>query len=181
MNRKMTASINQVLDPVVIVDENDQQLQIVTRKQAHVEGLLHRIVVVFLIRSNGKEILVLERLSGHLDHSCAGHVNPGELYEQAAKRELAEELGVVDTSLFMIGKTITDTPHPEVGQHARHMAAVFISEAVPGRLNSLEVKSVFWAEREAVFADMADNPTHDKYTNSFLTTMRVLRQHYLKS
>ena len=81
------------MDNVIWVDENDTELGIISRERAHREGLLHRIVVTYLTRPNG-DILGQERMSGRLDHSSAGHVDPGESYLAAAKRELNEELGI---------------------------------------------------------------------------------------
>jgi isopentenyldiphosphate isomerase len=79
------------MDEVIWVDEQDNILGSVTLDKAHLDGLLHRIAVVYLTNDLG-QILIQERDDGRLDHSAAGHVDIGESYLEAAKRELAEEL-----------------------------------------------------------------------------------------
>lgn len=49
-------------------------------------------------RSTQKELF-----PGRWDNSAAGHVDVGETYEQAALRELSEELGLRDFSLQRLG------------------------------------------------------------------------------
>src|SRR3990167_11017250 len=90
---------------VILVDEQDNVLGEITREKAHQEGLLHRVSATYLTNDRG-EILVNERAKdGHLDHSSAGHVDVGESYLEAAKRELEEELGVVGVEFQDIGST----------------------------------------------------------------------------
>lgn len=88
-----------------IVDKNDNVIGECSVKEAHEKKLLHRVSVVYLINDK-KEILVQERMDdGRLDHSAAGHVDKGETYIDAAKRELKEELGVEFVTLKHLGKT----------------------------------------------------------------------------
>lgn len=83
---------------VDIVDENDKVFGKATRKEAHVKGLLHRVVHIVIENSEGK-ILCLKR-GPNVDtrpgytSNCAGHVISGSGYEETAKRELEEELGI---------------------------------------------------------------------------------------
>lgn len=94
------------------IDKNDKVLGVVPLKKAHGEFLLHKIAVVYVVNSDG-QILVQERLSGRLDHSAAGHVDPGESYEQAAKRELCEELGICGVELLEIGESTVNAIEPD--------------------------------------------------------------------
>ncbi|HUH82650.1 MAG TPA: NUDIX domain-containing protein [Nitrososphaerales archaeon] len=63
------------------------------------EGLLHRAVAVLVLRTSGK-IVLQQRGKGDLWQpgmwtiSSTGHVKQGESYEEAARRELGEELGL---------------------------------------------------------------------------------------
>ncbi|MGC8660460.1 MAG: NUDIX hydrolase [Desulfomonilaceae bacterium] len=87
---------NEILD---VVDSDDKVVGHATRGQIHKEGWLHRAVHVFLFNSTG-EIYIQRRSSlkdrhpSKLDSSAAGHVDSMENYEEAAKRELNEELGI---------------------------------------------------------------------------------------
>jgi isopentenyldiphosphate isomerase len=82
-----------------VVDENDRVIGVARRGEIHRLGLRHRAVHIFWARTDG--LICLQRRSfakdsspGLLSSSCAGHVDSGETYLQAAVRELGEELGV---------------------------------------------------------------------------------------
>lgn len=82
-----------------IVDADDRVVGTATRADIHRRGLLHRAVHVFVFNNHG-EIYVQRRSASKdrhplkLDSSAAGHVDPGETYEQTGVRELREELGL---------------------------------------------------------------------------------------
>lgn len=82
-----------------IVDAHDQIIGQGTRAEIHSQHLFHRAVHVFVLREDGA--LYLQKRSSHKDSSpnrwdssCSGHVDTGETYQQAAVRELAEELDI---------------------------------------------------------------------------------------
>ncbi|MCL2733500.1 MAG: NUDIX domain-containing protein [Actinomycetia bacterium] len=81
------------------VDSQDRVLGVVTRRQAVREGWLHRIATTVCRDGRGR-ILVhrrseqLSRFPGLYEVMVGGAVDVGESYEQAAGRELAEELGI---------------------------------------------------------------------------------------
>lgn len=85
--------------PIQIVDESDQPLRAGTKQEAWQNGLRHRIVRIMVDDGDGN-ILLPKRAAtkspypGHWDSSAAGHVDAGETYEQAALRELEEELSL---------------------------------------------------------------------------------------
>lgn len=92
-----------------VVDDADQPIRAERRSTVHAEGLLHRAVHVLVFNRGGD--LYLQRRSaqkdtwpGYWDTSCSGHVSSGEFYQEAAVRELAEELGIRDAELTKIGK-----------------------------------------------------------------------------
>jgi 16S rRNA (adenine1518-N6/adenine1519-N6)-dimethyltransferase len=82
-----------------IVDEYDRVIGSAPRGQVHANNLLHRAVHLLIFNSTGEVFLQLRsrRKDRHpllWDSSAAGHVNAGEEYDQAAARELREELGI---------------------------------------------------------------------------------------
>jgi isopentenyldiphosphate isomerase len=158
-------------DLVIWVDENDTELGTVTRKQAHEEGLLHRIAVVIVSDTDGN-ILVQERMNGKLDHSSAGHVDVGETYTQAAQRELYEELGIKTVELKYVGKGMTDE---EIlgGAPVKHIYEVFTCREEPQALAEGEVKSVFWMKPDDIRSEMENRETAHKYTLTFPQTLRL--------
>jgi isopentenyl-diphosphate delta-isomerase len=84
---------------VVLVDENDKELGTMEKLQAHHEGKLHRAVSVVIFNSQ-KEMLLQKRASskyhsaGLWSNACCSHPRPGEKTLEAAKRRLAEEMGI---------------------------------------------------------------------------------------
>ena len=82
-----------------IVDSQDQIVGTETRSAVHRERLLHRAVHIFVFNARGE--LYLQRRSLNKDtapgkwvSSCSGHVDSGEDYDTAARRELGEEIGL---------------------------------------------------------------------------------------
>ncbi|HUF60501.1 MAG TPA: 16S rRNA (adenine(1518)-N(6)/adenine(1519)-N(6))-dimethyltransferase RsmA [Verrucomicrobiales bacterium] len=83
-----------------VVDAADQVTGSSTRDEVHRRALLHRAVHVFLFNRRGE--LFLQKRSrlkdshpGRWDSSASGHLDSGETYLAAARRELCEELGQV--------------------------------------------------------------------------------------
>lgn len=82
-----------------VVDEEDHVIGKESRKKCHDTKLVHRSVYIFLCNSK-KEIFIQKRsmmkdlYPGYYTGSATGHVNYGETYDQAAVRELEEELGI---------------------------------------------------------------------------------------
>lgn len=158
-------------DDVVWVDEDDNELGVITIEKAHREGLIHRIAVIYLTRKSGK-ILIQERMSGRLDHSSAGHVDVGEDYLQAARRELKEELGT-ECELVELGKTISDEIEPEADKNRiRHIFKVFECETEPGNLARDEVKSVFWANPKTIYEEMKSDLGNKKFCGGFKASLK---------
>lgn len=82
-----------------VVNERDEVVSRATRREVHATGLWHRAVHVMVFDAAGRVFLqkrsMLKDLSpGLWDSSCSGHLDAGELYDAAAVRELAEEIGV---------------------------------------------------------------------------------------
>ena len=101
-----------------VVDESDRVLRAEPRDFVHVNNLRHRAVHMLLFNSSGdlllqKRSIWKDRNPGRWDSSAAGHVDSGEIYLEAARRELGEELGIEAPRLERIGKL---TPCEETGQ-----------------------------------------------------------------
>jgi isopentenyl-diphosphate delta-isomerase type 1 len=92
-----------------IVTKDDIVTHQVTRTEAHARGLWHRGVHVFLF-DNGGRLLVQKRSADRkqypslLDCSVSEHVKSGEIYPDAARRGLMEELGVDGIELQFLVK-----------------------------------------------------------------------------
>ena len=82
-----------------IVNEEDDVIDEAGRAEVHGNNLLHRAVHLFIF--NPARELFLQKRSRWKDRhpflwdsSAAGHVNAGETYDETARRELMEELGI---------------------------------------------------------------------------------------
>jgi isopentenyldiphosphate isomerase len=82
-----------------VVDEADCVIATAAREDVHRQGLRHRSAHILVYDADGR--LYLQRRSftkecspGLWDTSAAGHLGAGEDYAAAARRELAEELGL---------------------------------------------------------------------------------------
>ena len=82
-----------------VVDASDQILGSASRADVHGNNLLHRAVHILIFNKTGE--LYLQKRSPYKDRhpllwdsSAAGHVDAGEEYDDAARRELNEELGI---------------------------------------------------------------------------------------
>ncbi|MBI3840706.1 MAG: NUDIX domain-containing protein [Thaumarchaeota archaeon] len=87
---------NEVVD---VVDGRDMVIGTSTLKECLSRGLLHRAVAVIVERQRGRFLLQQRSSSdiwqpGLWTLSCTGHVRRHESYPAAARRELAEELGL---------------------------------------------------------------------------------------
>jgi isopentenyldiphosphate isomerase len=95
------------MELVDVVDEEDRVVATVTRRELRARRLLHRCTYV-LVRNGAGDILVHRRTEtkdvnpGAYDVFAGGVCATGESYDDCARREVAEELGVagVDPSFL---------------------------------------------------------------------------------
>lgn len=86
-------------EQVILVDEQDNQIGLMEKMQAHREGRLHRAFSVFLF--NEKNELLLQKRAdtkyhcgGLWTNTCCSHPQKDETLKQAVNRRLQEELGI---------------------------------------------------------------------------------------
>jgi isopentenyl-diphosphate delta-isomerase len=84
---------------VILIDDQDNEIGLLEKMEAHRLGLLHRAFSVILFNSKGE--LLLQQRAAHKYHSpqlwtntCCSHQRPGESNQEAAKRRLWEEMGM---------------------------------------------------------------------------------------
>jgi isopentenyldiphosphate isomerase len=96
-----------------IVDLNDHVTGKAERKEIYQKHLCHRIVHVLLFNDGGKMALQMRSQKcsfcpGHWSTTVGGHVRSGETYEQGARREYEEELGLESGTLEFLAKDFYD-------------------------------------------------------------------------
>ena len=128
-----------------VVDGEDRVIGRAPRAEVHARGLLHRAVHIFLFNTRGEFLLHLRSASKDeypltYTSSASGHLGVGEDYEEAAGRELEEELGMIaplewlvklpassetaheHTVLYRAVSDAVPVPHPEEIADARFVA-----------------------------------------------------------
>jgi ADP-ribose pyrophosphatase YjhB (NUDIX family) len=152
---------------VDIVDENNNVVDSASVAEAHDKRLLHRVAGVFVFDVDGSLYLQTGNKYGKLDLPVGGHVQKGETYENAAKREMLEEIGL-------------DVPVQQVGTflpaHARlgHYWGLFTATAPEGWQFTAteEVSSLSKLDIDTIKQKMQSEP--DSFTHGFMNAMTEL-------
>lgn len=150
-------------EKVILVNENDEQIGLMPKMEAHEKALLHRAFSVFVFNKEN-ELMVQQRAlekyhsPGLWTNTCCSHQREGESNIEAGKRRLQEEMGFTtdlkDTISFIYkapfdnGLTEHEFDHILVGN--------FNGEP---NLNPEEAYDYKWMSLEALKEDMIENPT----------------------
>ena len=149
-------------EEVILVNENDEQIGLMPKMEAHEKAVLHRAFSVFIF--NEKNQLMLQQRAANKYHSpmlwtntCCSHQRNGETNIEAGKRRLQEEMGFVceleeKTSFiykapFDNGLTEHELDHVMVGYYNENPI-----------INRVEVENFKYMTVEEVKQDMLVNP-----------------------
>lgn len=156
-------------DCVILVDEQDQEIGVMEKLQAHQEGKLHRAFSIFIF-NDADELLLQQRAyskyhSGGLwANSCCSHPAPNETTLDAAHRRLMEEMGM-SCDLKIKTSFVYKTPFDNgLTEHEYDYILIGKSNQQPV-INSLEVENYKWQTLDAIKADLIAHPDH--YTSWF--------------
>lgn len=131
------------------VDEQDKEIGSITRAEAHDGSFkIHRAVSILVFNSDNTKILLQKRSQtkdtnpGFWTISASGHVTFGENYEQAARKELFEEIGVQSeivplTKIFTVDDLYQEKEWDMIFQ-------TFVDENTIFHLHPQEVDRVQW-------------------------------------
>ena len=150
------SSLEELLD---VVDGEDCVLRQEQRGIVHRDHLFHRAVHVFVFNAAGQLFLQQRSLTkdtapGKWVSSCSGHVDSGEDYDHAARRELAEEIGLEDP--VGLRRIFREVPCAPTGNEF-----VWVYDCAaegPFRLDSKEVIEGQWIDRQALEAWLDESP-----------------------
>jgi len=168
---------------VILVDENDTQIGIMPKLEAHKKAILHRAFSVFIL--NGKEELLLQQRAASKYHSpllwtntCCSHQRVGETNVEAGKRRLHEEMGFktelkevfsfIYKAPFDNGLTEYELDHVMIGSYNENP-----------EINTDEVESFKWMTLEEVKADIALYP--EAYTVWFKIIFKAYYQRLVEA
>ncbi|QXP74194.1 isopentenyl-diphosphate Delta-isomerase [Tenacibaculum sp. AHE15PA] len=149
-------------EQVILVDEQDNQIGLMEKIEAHEKALLHRAFSVFVF--NDKKELMLQQRAAEKYHSpllwtntCCSHQREGETNLAAGKRRLQEEMGFV-CELKEVFSFIYKAPFDN-GLTEHEFDHVMVGDFNGGpNINAEEVASYKWMTLEAVKKDIESNP-----------------------
>ncbi len=113
---------------VDILGEDGNFIEVVSKREAHEEGLLHKTVIREVIDSGGRWLLVKQSKDrqdpDQYVSPVGGHVTAGETDIEALKREAGEELGLIgDFKYEFVGRKIFN--RNILGRQENHFFVVY--------------------------------------------------------
>lgn len=168
-------------EPLVLVDEHDQEIGFLDKASAHQgPGLLHRAFSLFVFNHKG-ELLLQQRAAGKRlwpgfwSNTCCSHPRRGEAINEAIDRRLSEELGMQCSFSFLFKFEYHAQFDAEGAEHELCWVYAGRSDEAP-TLNMNEVSALRYISPEALDKEMAENP--QIFTPWFkLEWMRLRQEH----
>jgi isopentenyl-diphosphate delta-isomerase len=160
-------------------DNNDNQLGLMEKIEAHEKAILHRAFSVFILNDNNELLLQKRALSkyhspGLWTNTCCSHPRHGESVINAGLRRLKEEMGFeteISSLLSFIykaefdnGLTEHEFDHVLVGRYNKNPS-----------INKSEVSDWKWTDLDFLKKDVVSNP--DLYTVWF----KIIFQQFYKN
>ena len=157
-----------------VVDENNNLIGKIKDKEIiHKNGIFHREIVVWIMNKNGE--VLLQKRAATKKHSpnkwglTAGHVDAGEVVENAAKREILEEIGIRIDDLKEICITKDEEFHLNCNQYNNCFSYQFFVDVDYGvndytiqKEELSEVKYISLEQLEEIVKNKDDNYTFSK-------------------
>ena len=167
------------MSKVVVVNEKDEVIGSAEKTDAVKKGLIRRMSRIILYNDQ-KRILLQQRSHNKNSHplcwdfSAVGHVNEGESYQDAAYRELKEELGISNIKLEKVDYFFVSDK--ESREKLPKFSTVFTGKYLKGKItiNTKEVERVRWFGMEEIETMLKNNPL--QFTSSFAITLKRLRE-----
>jgi len=126
MENKAPKEVDYPEEILDLVNEKDEVIGSMTRKEIYAQGLRnYRVVHAFIVNDKG-ELWIPRRVSSKklypsgLDYSIAGHVESGETYEEGLRKEAREEVNV----------DLAIVPFKEIGRFNPHTHEVHCFQRV---------------------------------------------------
>jgi ADP-ribose pyrophosphatase YjhB (NUDIX family) len=151
-------------ESVDIVDERNNIVGVSDARTAHEQRLLHRVVGL-VFDAEGNLFVQTGNKYGKTDLAVGGHVQQGESYEDAARREMCEEIGL-DVPIKHVSTFI-----PENARMA-HYWGMFTATAPVGWVfkETEEVKALETMSIPQIQSLIETDP--DAFTHGFLNVMK---------
>jgi isopentenyl-diphosphate delta-isomerase len=162
-------------DSVILVDAGDSPLGTAAKLEAHRHGLKHRAVSA-LVRNSAGYLLLQQRAAekyhsaGLWTNACCSHPRPGESTLAAARRRLAEEMGIdcVLAPLFVTSYRAAVSNDLVEDEIVHVFGGIHDGPAAP---DPAEVSAWQWLSLADIAADQRRRP--EAYTPWFLHYLRA--------
>lgn len=149
-------------EDVILVNQNDEQIGLMPKLEAHEKAVLHRAFSVFVL--NSKNEIMLQQRAHQKYHSpllwtntCCSHQREGETNIQAGSRRLYEEMGF-ETELKELFHFIYKAPFDNgLTEHELDHVMIGYYSDEP-KINIDEVENWKWMSIEDVQNDMQLHP-----------------------
>ncbi len=159
---------------VILVDENDKQIGVCDKLEAHEKALLHRAFSIFLFNEK-KEILLQQRAmkkyhsAGLWTNTVCSHPQVGDELEDSAKKRLIEEMGI-ETEIWKIFSFVYKSNYDNgLSEHEYDHVFVGKYNDVPNP-NPDEVMNYKWMHVDDLIEHINSNP--QDYTSWFKIIMQ---------
>lgn len=147
---------------VILVNQNDEQIGLMPKLEAHEKAILHRAFSVFVL--NSKNEIMLQQRASQKYHSpllwtntCCSHQREGESNIGAGSRRLFEEMGF-NTELKELFHFIYKAPVDNgLTEHELDHVMIGYCNEDP-KINPEEVEDWKWMKIEDVKIDMGNQP-----------------------
>jgi len=149
-------------EQVILVNEQDEQIGLMPKMEAHEKAMLHRAFSVFIF-NDANELMLQQRAltkyhsPGLWTNTCCSHQRDGESNVEAGKRRLQEEMGFdVDLvqSISFIYKAPFDNGLTE-HEYDHVLLGIYNDDPI---INTDEVGSWKWMHIEEVKKDISLQP-----------------------
>lgn len=146
---------------VDIVDEEGNFIEVVSKREAHEKGLLHKCVVAEIIDSRGRWLMVKQPTSkqdsGQYVSAVGGHVSAGETEVEALKKEAQEEIGLDgDFKYELVGRTVLN--RYVLGRQENHLLVLYKIYSDKEPIVNDEVESHKYFTDEELKQELKENP-----------------------
>ncbi|WP_298951613.1 isopentenyl-diphosphate Delta-isomerase [uncultured Nonlabens sp.] len=159
----------EIIEQVILVNENDEQIGLMEKIEAHEKALLHRAFSVFVVNDKNEIMLQQRALDkyhspGLWTNTCCSHQREGESNIEAGKRRLMEEMGFV-TDLEELFHFIYIAPFDNgLTEHELDHVMIGRYNEAP-QINPEEAAAYKWMTAQAIKKDIAQQP--EIYTEWF--------------
>lgn len=169
-------------EPLILVDENDEEIGHKSKLDCHVgEGMLHRAFSIFIFNEAGETLLQRRSAQkflwpGYWSNACCSHPRLGETMDEAIHRRLEQELGFT-TELGFLYKFIYKADYKGIGTE-HELCWVWVGRAEMDQVvpNSNEIEDWRFVSPEHLEAELAARP--GDYTPWMKMEWRKIRDEY---